>query len=117
MKKILLILLLLTSSFVFAQQNQKEEIAINSEVNSINNLTAFPNPFIADTRISFSTNKSQSAILTIKNLLGKTIYKAEIKTKVGYNAIQFYKNNFESGMYIYSIQTGSEIVSKRLVIK
>ena len=56
-------------------------------------------------------------ILTVKNLLGKTVYKQEFLSKKGNKTFTFYKNNLESGMYIYSIQSDSGIISKRLVIK
>jgi len=53
----------------------------------------------------------------VKNLLGTTVYEETINAKTGYNSIQFYRNNLTKGMYIYTLQTESEIVSKRLIIQ
>ena len=77
----------------------------------------FHNPFVSETKISFLSNSNTSAILNVKNLLGKIVYSKAFVVKKGENSVVFYKNSLESGMYIYSVQTTSEIASKRLVIK
>ncbi|MCB0472524.1 MAG: T9SS type A sorting domain-containing protein, partial [Flavobacteriaceae bacterium] len=38
-------------------------------------------------------------------------------TKEGVNTIPFYRDKLDSGIYIYSIKTASEVISKRIVIK
>ena len=116
MKKLLLILTLLLSSFVFAQQNQMRNDNSHTE-KTIKNVSASPNPLIDYTRISFYSSVDQNVILTVKNLLGKTVFQQEFISKKGKKSIPFYKNDLESGMYIYSIQSDSGITSKRLVIK
>lgn len=80
-------------------------------------VSAYPNPFSADTSINFRSSKSQTVAFTVKNLLGTTVYEEKINATVGYNALPFYRNNLTKGMYIYSLQTDVEIVSKRLIIK
>jgi sucrose-6-phosphate hydrolase SacC (GH32 family) len=116
MKKLLLITTLLLSSLVFAQQNQIR--TNNSYVEkTIKNVSASPNPLINQTKISFYSSVDQNVILTIKNLLGKTVFQQQFISKKGNKSITFYKNNLDTGMYIYSIQSDSGITSKRLVIK
>ena len=115
MKKILLILFLVITTVVVGQS--KDQDSTLKRKHSIENLRAYPNPLITQTKVSFLSNSSTSAIFKVKNLLGKTVYLKEFTAKKGENSIIFYKNNLESGMYIYSLQTKSEIVSKRLVIK
>jgi hypothetical protein len=116
MKKLLLIATLLLSSFVFAQQNQIR--SHNSYIEkTIKNVSASPNPLINHTKISFYSSVDQNVILTVKNLLGKTVFQQEFVSKRGNKSIFFYKNNLDTGMYIYSIQSDSGITSKRLVIK
>lgn len=117
MKKILFILTFSISTLIFANQEpQTYSPKINQE-KTVKNLTAYPNPLTTETNISFYIEKSQNVILRIKNLLGKTIFTKEFRAVNGENKFTFYRDNLESGMYIYSIQTSFETTSKRLVIK
>lgn len=117
MKKILLTIALSITTFIYANQSQKFSTIDFIQEKNIKNVKAYPNPFTSQTQISFIIDKDQKVILTLKNLLGKSVFKKEYKTKKGENNIIFYKDNLEPGMYIYSIQTDSEVISKRLVIK
>ncbi|MDD7914596.1 T9SS type A sorting domain-containing protein [Polaribacter ponticola] len=105
MKKLLLLLFFTISTIVFSQEK------------SIENLSAAPNPFTNSTKISFNAINSSTIILNVKNVLGKTVFKKTYKTKLGKNAIPFYKNDLSTGIYIYSIQDKNKITSKRFVIK
>lgn len=95
----------------FVQEGQK------NVSQSISGIAAYPNPLVVDTKISFQTTKSQVIDFTVKNLLGKTVYMERINAKQGTNAFIFRRNNLAKGMYIYTLQTDNEIVSKRLVIR
>lgn len=114
MKKLLLIAFLFISASAFAQQTK-----VNDDANqkTISKVTSSPNPFTSTTQISFNNKKNQKVVLTIKNLLGKTVYKFTLDSKKGNNSIPFYRNDLVSGIYIYTIQTDEEIISKRLVIR
>ena len=104
-KKILFILFLFISIIGFSQEK------------SIDKLSAAPNPFTNSTKITFNSFNNSTIILSVKNVLGKTVFKKTIKTKIGKNSIPFYKNDLSRGMYIYSIQDKKKIISKRFVIK
>ncbi len=103
-KKVLFLFLLVTlSSF--------------SQEKSIDNLVASPNPFINNTTIFVSSKSNQTVILTVRNVLGKTMYSKRIKVINGRNSIPFERNDLKSGMYIYAIQSSKEVISKRFVIR
>lgn len=104
-KKILFILFLSITSLGFSQEK------------SIDGLSAAPNPFTNSTKISFTSNSASTIFFSVKNVLGKTVYKKNIEIKIGKNSIPFYKNNLPAGMYIYSIKGKKKTVSKRLVIR
>lgn len=103
-KKVLFILFLFFSVVGFSQK-------------SLTKLSAVPNPFVTETKITFESDKDQTIVLNIKNVLGNTVYTKRHKIKKGRNSIPFYKNDLKSGMYIYAIQNSRELVSKRFVIK
>jgi hypothetical protein len=104
-RKLLFILILTISSIGFSQEK------------SIEKLSAVPNPFTNSTKITFKSIDNSPVIFTVKNILGKTVFKKSLKTAAGNNLIPFYKGNLKTGMYIYSIQNKDQIISKRFVIK
>ena len=120
MKKILLITFLFFFSFSFAQQTEREDNngIYNKEIpKTITVVSANPNPFIANTSINFKSSTPQAIVFSVKNLLGKMVYSENIRAKIGFNKIPFRRNSLQRGMYIYTLQTENEIVSKRFVIK
>ena len=119
MKKLLLITFLLFTTLSFAQQNGRNNNAIkkNKTTTTITSITASPNPFNTKTNIRFQSSKSQLVTFSIKNLLGKIVYRQHINAETVLNNIVFEKNELIKGMYIYTLQSETEIASKRLVIK
>tara|TARA_R110002049_G_scaffold45022_4_gene131633 strand:+ start:3279 stop:3599 length:321 start_codon:yes stop_codon:yes gene_type:complete len=106
MVKKLLFILLLSVSFIGFSQDK-----------SVENLSTAPNPFTTSTKVTFKSSVDTSVILTVRNVLGKTVFKKTYKVKTGKNSIPFYKNDLATGMYIYSIQNNKKVISKRFVIK
>ena len=119
MKKLLFILFLFTFTFSFAQQTEKNSNVVSKTQQqvSISSISASPNPFSSETIIHFTSNKAQPVEFTVKNLLGKTVSKTTIDAIIGINTIPFKRNDLSKGMYVYSLQTDTEIISKRLVIR
>jgi len=104
-KNLLFILFLSVSIISFSQEK------------SINNLSTAPNPFTNTTKITFKSSLDSSIILTVRNVLGKTVFTKSYTIKSGKNNITFYKNDIAAGVYIYSIQNNKNIISKRFVIQ
>lgn len=117
MKKILYILLLSITPLISASNLQINEGPVIFQEKNIENLSAYPNPLTAKTTITFFSDSTQFAVFTVKNLLGKTVYTSRILANPGKNELIFYKEKLDPGMYIYSLQTDTGIVSKRLIIK
>jgi hypothetical protein len=84
---------------------------------SLSKLSAAPNPFTTETKIKFTSDTDQTIVLTVRNVLGKTVYTKKHTIKKGKNSIPFSKGDLRSGMYIYAIQSNNELISKRFVIK
>jgi len=118
MKKLHLILFIFIVTNLFAQQRGNINVnKIKEPPTTIISMAASPNPFSVKTRIDFTSSKEQNLKFAIKNLLGKTVYLERVDAKEGPNSIQYSRNNLTQGMYIYSLQTESEIISKRLIIR
>jgi len=118
-KKLLLILFLLTlSTKVYSQDEDAldKDILENAE-SAIHDVVASPNPFSVTTRIRFIADESIEIDFFVQDLLGNTIHTEKVKTKKGANAIPFYRDEMESGIYIYSLKTKTKVISKRIVIK
>lgn len=117
MKKLLLIVLMVTGTISYAQEVDYTRVPKSKIESTITKVGAYPNPLTINTNFTFNSSKDQDVIITVKNLVGNTIFAIKVKVKIGVNTVPFERNNLPKGMYIYSIQTESEIISKRLVIK
>ena len=118
-KKLLAILFILTfSTAIFAQDDDAKDLEIlEGALNGIHEVVASPNPFSVTTRIRFFSDEEYEMDFMVKDLLGNTIHAEKLKSKKGNNSIIFFRNELESGIYIYSLKTKSKIISKRIVIK
>ena len=103
-KKLLFIFFLSIATLGFSQKSMK-------------NLSTAPNPFNQNTTISFISDTNQTAFISVKNVLGKTVFKKQFKITKGKNSLPFSRNDLKAGMYIYAIQSNKEVVSKRFVIR
>ena len=119
MKKLLLITLLLSVTFSFAQQKNENpaDPPNNEPPKAILSVSASPNPFNVRTKIIFRLKEGNLVEFSVKNLLGKTVYFEKVDGKEGLNTIVFDKDNLIKGMYIYSIQIENQVISKRLIIR
>lgn len=115
-KKLLFILIVTLSTAVFAQQ-QESNVIVKDTTMILKDIVASPNPFSVTTKIKFHAYRSFELEFTVKDLIGNTVYFKKYTTKRGANYIPFYRDKLDSGIYIYSIKTNNEVVSKRIVIK
>ena len=118
-KKLLSILFLLTfSTEVFSQDDDSlDKDVLENSLSAIHDVVASPNPFSVTTKIRFVADEAIEIDFFVKDLLGNTIHAEKIKTKRGANSIPFYRDELESGIYIYSLKTKTKVISKRMVIK
>ncbi|RPD98212.1 T9SS C-terminal target domain-containing protein [Aureibaculum marinum] len=116
-KKLLLFILLVSlSSSVLAQQLEKNSITQDT-VAVVSEIVASPNPFSVTTKVKFKAHAVFDIEFSVKDLIGNVVHFQKYTTKVGANSIPFYRDKLDSGIYIYSIKTNTEIKSKRIVIK
>ena len=92
-----------------------------SVVNQFNDFTfelkdIFPNPVNSNAKIQFVSGSSANVVFTVFNYLGEKIEERNIASSRGVNDIEISANDYANGMYLYSINNGIQIVSKRMII-
>jgi hypothetical protein len=78
----------------------------------------YPNPFNPSTTIQFSLVESSIVNLKVYNILGQevaSLISSEVKN-AGIHKINFNANKLSSGIYIYRIQAGNQIISKKMML-
>lgn len=117
-KKLLSIIFLLTfSTALLAQDDAKDLEILENALIGIHEVVASPNPFSVATRIRYEADEEFEIDFLVKDLLGNTVYAEKRKAEKGHNSITFFRDELESGIYIYSLKTKTKVVSKRIVIK
>jgi len=92
-----------------------------SVVNQFNDFTfelksIYPNPVQNTAKIQFISGNSVDVTFTVFNYLGEKIEERNISASRGVNDIEINANDYANGMYLYSINNGAQIVSKRMVV-
>ncbi len=80
-------------------------------------VTIYPNPAEGEFNINIKANESSVYELRVIDITGKLIYQTDIKLQTGSNSIPVSIDNIQCGSYNLVITDGSEILTKRLVIK
>jgi hypothetical protein len=75
-----------------------------------------PNPFSSSTEISFTMPQSQTVTFKVYDVLGKQVSLRTISAAKGKNTITVDRKGMNAGMYFYSIQAGSQVVTKRMSV-
>jgi len=77
----------------------------------------FPNPFNPVTNIKYSVASAQQVTLKVFNVLGKEVATlVNEKKEVGTYSIDFSALNLASGTYIYRLQAGAFVQTKKMVV-
>jgi len=83
---------------------------------NFNLLGSIPNPASAQTQIAFESNISGSYTLKLINAVGETVFTRIVNASKGMNYIPVNTSTMSSGIYLYSLSDGKNIVSKRMEI-
>ncbi len=77
-----------------------------------------PNPFQTKSIIDFYNDKEELVQFQILDMSGKTVYSNQVQTTVGVNSIEIDKNTMQLnvGIYMYSIQSENEILTKKMIL-
>lgn len=77
----------------------------------------YPNPFNPSTKINFSLPKAQNVSLKVYDINGKEVaLLISGKVQGGNNSIDFFAGNLPSGIYIYRLEAGNFVESKKMIL-
>jgi hypothetical protein len=77
----------------------------------------YPNPFNPSTQIRFTLQSSDVARLTVYDLLGREVAVLVNGTMpAGSHSITFDASNLTSGVYIYKLEAGGQVMTKRMTL-
>ncbi len=77
----------------------------------------YPNPFNPSTTISYQLPTNGKVQLQVFDMLGRQV--AELvngQVEAGYHQVNFDARNLASGMYIYRLQAGNSVITKKLTL-
>ena len=76
-----------------------------------------PNPlFSGNTEIDYSTPITGKMSFTVYNMLGQNIITRSLNAKQGMNQIYINSKELAPGIYMYSLNNGSQTITKRMVV-
>lgn len=76
-----------------------------------------PNPADNKTRINFLVPEAGQAVIEIFTLTGQKLYSESINALYGENFIDINTSSYAAGMYIYTLQFGNTILTKKMIIE
>tara|TARA_R100000963_G_C4641541_1_gene105173 strand:- start:1899 stop:2243 length:345 start_codon:yes stop_codon:yes gene_type:complete len=77
----------------------------------------YPNPFNPTTNINFDLPQAADVQLTVFNMLGQRVMTlVDNRMEAGAHKVTFDARNLASGMYMYRIEAGSFINTKKMML-
>lgn len=76
-----------------------------------------PNPFAERTEIRYFLEAPGTVEITISNMIGQEVFSTRLLGNSGENTFEFNANQFNEGIYIYSVDTGNYTLTKRMVVR
>jgi len=95
---------------------QQDESATEQVPSAFTLMQNYPNPFNPTTSIKFTVNSSQFVTLKVYNLLGQEVATLVNEVKAPGEYVVQWQADLPSGIYIYRLQAGKFIVSKKMLL-
>jgi hypothetical protein len=94
------------------------ESALQSASEGQSGMTTYPNPATEKSTVTFNLNEDDRALLEVYNLAGTKvaeIFKGQVEGGEDYK-VEMDVRGLPTGIYIYRLTTGKEVLTKRLII-
>lgn len=76
-----------------------------------------PNPFRGTTSIEVNTQGSMPVSVEVSNMMGQSIYIIDAGIINGTQNIELTSENMEAGIYFYTVKSGSESITQKMIVK
>jgi hypothetical protein len=77
----------------------------------------YPNPFNPSTQIRFTLQSSHVTRLTVYDILGREVAVLVNETlPAGSHSVNFDASNLTSGVYVYKLEAGGEVQTRRMTL-
>ena len=83
----------------------------------ISGMKMYPNPASDLVNVTFSSEESANAVLSVMNLMGQTVYTENVDIHEGYNMVKVPVNNFRSGVYMVNLKTNKGTSTQKLIVR
>jgi CBS domain-containing protein len=84
---------------------------------NISGMKMYPNPAENLVNITFSAENAENGVVSVMNLMGQTVYTANLEVSEGYNMITVPVKQLTSGIYMVTLQTNTGISTQKLIVK
>lgn len=92
-----------------------DSTGINNRV--ISGMKMYPNPASESVKVTFSSEESANAVVSVMNLMGQMVYTDNVNIHEGYNMVTIPVNQFTSGVYMVNIKTNKGMSTQKLIVK
>ncbi len=93
---------------------------VNDAVNTVNSFALsqnYPNPFNPSTKINYSLPVKSNVSLKVYDMLGREVANLVNATQeAGSHSISFNASKMASGLYIYTLKSGNNVTSKKMML-
>lgn len=87
------------------------------ELMGLEEIVLFPNPTNSNTSISFSSQTTEEATITVINQLGQIVLNNTIELENGKNKIELATAELSNGMYTVTVQTAKGQLNRKLIVQ
>ena len=84
---------------------------------NISGMKMYPNPATDVVNVTFAAVNAEKGIVSVMNLMGQTVYTADLEVYEGYNMITIPVNQFTSGVYMVTLRTNTGLSTQKLIVK
>jgi len=104
-------------NFIYYVAVDKIETGVNENEAAVN-MNIYPNPTSEYSYIDLNLQKASKVNVTITNLVGQEVFNKEFgQLSAGNHMLTVNVNNLNSGIYFYTVQSGNERITKKVIIK
>lgn len=87
------------------------------ELMGLEEIVLYPNPTNSNTSISFSSQSTEEATITVINQLGQVVLSNTIEIENGKNKVELATAELANGMYTVTVQTAKGQLNRKLIVQ